>query len=112
MIQKNDHKILGCLLFSGSAKSIAARDKWMGWTTNQRLRNLVWVVNNSRFLIFPWVDVDIRNLASHALEKISRRIKNDWQKKWNFQQKIYMKPLVKYFRKVLCFEDLTGRGAI
>ena len=152
---KNDHKIFGCLLFSGAAKSMAARDKWIGWTTNQRLRNLAWIVNNSRFLIFPWVG--IRNLASHALGRVSRRIKNDWQKKWNFQpvlmetfvdpqlyhgtcyqasnweyigmttgqglarkgktyktnpKKIYMKPLVKDFRSILCSENLTGKGAI
>jgi len=80
---KNGDKILGCLLFSGAAKSMTVRDKWIGWTTNQRLRNLAWVVNNSRFLIFPWVH--IKNLASHALGKVTRKIQNDWQKKWGFQ---------------------------
>ena len=106
-------------------------------------------------MIFPWVD--IQNLASHALGKVARSIKDDWQEKWNFQpvlmetfvdpqlyhgtcyqasnwehigmttgqglarkgktyktspKKIYMKPLVKDFRRILCSENLTGKGAI
>ena len=150
---KNGDKILGCLLFSGAAKSMMARDKWIGWSMNQRLQNLAWVVNNSRFLIFPWVH--IKNLASHALGKVTRRIQHDWQKKWNFQpvlmetfvdpklyhgtcyqasnwedigmttgqglirkgktykttpKKIYMKPLVKDFRRILCSDNLIGEA--
>ncbi len=80
---KNDHKILGCLLFSGAAKSMKVRDDWIGWTEDQRLRNLAWVTNNTRFLIFPWVN--IKNLASHTLGKASRRIEDDWQERWGFQ---------------------------
>ena len=49
--------LLGCALISGAAKSIKVRDRWIGWTPAQRMRNLAWVVNNSRFLIFPWVKV-------------------------------------------------------
>lgn len=80
---KNGHEILGCLLFSGAAKSMRVRDKWIGWTTNQRLRNLAWIINNTRFLIFPWVN--IKNLASHTLGKVIRRLRDDWQEKWGFQ---------------------------
>ena len=80
---KNGHEILGCLLFSGAAKSMRARDKWIGWTPNQRLRNLAWIINNTRFLILPWVN--IKNLASHSLGKVIRRLRDDWQEKWGFQ---------------------------
>ena len=151
---KNGHKILGCLLFSGAAKSMTVRDKWIGWTTNQRLQNLAWVANNTRFLIFPWVS--IKNLASHVLGKVGRRIKDDWYKKWGFHpvlmetfvdpvlyhgtcyqasnweylgmttgqglvrkgktyktspKKIYMRPVVKDFRKILCSKNLIGNAA-
>ena len=96
--------------------------------------------------------MDIKNLASHALGKAARRIKPDWQEKWNFQsvlletfadpqfyhgqcyqasnweyigmttgqglvrkgkiykttpKKIYMYPLAKNFRRVLCSDNLT-----
>ena len=73
---------LGCLLFSGAAKAINARDRWIGWTQTQRTTHLPWLINNSRFLIFPWVEV--KNLASHVLGKAARRIARDWQEKWGY----------------------------
>jgi len=75
--------ILGCLLFSGAAKGLKTRDNWIGWSENERLTNLGFVVNNTRFLIFPWVKV--RNLASHVLGKVVRKIGNDWLDRWGFR---------------------------
>jgi len=74
---------LGCMLFSGAAKSIGIRDRWIGWSQAERLRNLGWVVNNTRFLIFPWVRV--RYLASHVLGQAARRIERDWQQRWRYR---------------------------
>lgn len=79
---QNEEYPLGCILFSGAAKSIGIRDQWIGWNPNQRLQNLAWVVNNTRFLIFPWVNV--KNLASHVLGRIGRRIGQDWVERWGF----------------------------
>lgn len=79
---KSQSEILGCALFSGAAKSIGERDRWIGWTENQRLRNLSWIINNTRFLIFPWIKV--KNLASHILGQFSRRISHDWYEKWGY----------------------------
>lgn len=77
-----DGEIIACILFSGAAKSMTVRDKWIGWSTNQRLRNLAWVTNNSRFTIMPWVKIPC--LASHILGQIGRRIVGDWQAKWGY----------------------------
>ncbi len=74
--------LLGCMLFSGAAKAISARDQWIGWTPSQRIARLPWIINNSRFLIFPWVAV--KNLASHILGKAARCIARDWQEKWGY----------------------------
>lgn len=67
---------LGCLQFSASAWSLADRDKWIGWEEEDRKKRLHLIVNNSRFLIFPWVK--IKNLASKALATASRQIQRDW----------------------------------
>lgn len=75
--------ILGCMLFSGAAKALTPRDQWIGWSTNERLRNLGFVVNNGRFLIFPWVKV--RYLASHVLGKIVRDLVQDWERSWGYR---------------------------
>lgn len=75
--------VLGCVLLAGAAKSIGARDRWIGWTDDQRLRNLAWVVNNTRFLILPWVRV--RHLASHVLGLVARHIGDDYCQRWGFR---------------------------
>ncbi len=79
---RSQSEILGCALFSGAAKSLGVRDDWIGWTENQRLRNLSWLINNSRFLIFPWVQV--KYLASHILGQVSRQIGKDWYERWGY----------------------------
>jgi hypothetical protein len=73
---------LGCVLLAGAARAIAARDRWIGWNERVRLRNLPWVINNSRFLIFP--HVQIPHLASHVLGQLARRVVADWQHQWGF----------------------------
>lgn len=74
---------LGCLLISGAAKALRGRDRWIGWTEMQRLQRLAWVVNLSRHLVFPWVEVE--NLSSHALALLARRIADDWQSRWGYR---------------------------
>lgn len=75
-------RYLGCVLLAGAAKAIAVRDRWIGWDERTRLRNLPWVVNNSRYLIFP--HVQIPHLASHVLGQLARRVAQDWQSQWGF----------------------------
>ena len=151
----SDRGLLGCMLFSGAAKSIGVRDRWIGWTSAQRMRNLAWVINNSRFLIFPWVKVS--NLASHVLGQIHKQIRRHFKQRWGFcpilletfidpqhyrascykaanwrylgmttglglvrkgksyrtsAKKIFVKPLVKEYRQLLCCEDLVGRALL
>jgi hypothetical protein len=74
---------LGCILLNGAAKVLTARDRWIGWSDRQRLANLPWVVNNSRYLIFPWVEV--ANLASHVLAQLARRVGDDWEVRWGYR---------------------------
>jgi hypothetical protein len=42
---------LGCLQFSSPAWAMAERDRWIGWSQEQKSRNLQKLINNSRFLI-------------------------------------------------------------
>jgi hypothetical protein len=75
--------ILACILLAGAAKSISVRDNWIGWNSNQRLCNLPWVINNSRFVIMPWVKIP--HLASHILGQMRRRISADWFICWGYR---------------------------
>ncbi len=73
---------LGCLLFAASAWALQARDQWVGWTETDRSLRLNFIVNNTRFLLFPWVRV--KNLASKALSLAARRIRSDWQGRYGY----------------------------
>ena len=79
---RSGSRCLGCVLLSGAARAIAVRDRWIGWDERTRLRNLPWVVNNSRYLIFP--HIQIPHLASHVLGQLARRVAADWQHQWGF----------------------------
>ena len=68
---------LGGLSFSSAAWRLAARDKWIGWSEATRAARLSWIVQNSRFLILP--SVDVPHLASHVLGLAARQLAHDWQ---------------------------------
>ena len=74
---------LACVLWSSPAWRMAARDTWIGWSDDQRARNLQWIVNNSRFLILPWVRV--KGLASKILGHCARQLPQDWEQLYGYR---------------------------
>lgn len=68
--------VVGAFQVSSAAWRLAARDRWIGWDDATRAQRLQLVVNNSRFLVLPWVRV--ADLASHALSRLVRRVADDW----------------------------------
>jgi hypothetical protein len=76
-------RVLACLLWTSAAWKMAARDGWIGWTDTQRRRNLLFIVNNSRFLILPWIR--IRGLASTILSRCARQLPGDWEQRYGYR---------------------------
>lgn len=62
--------------WAGAAYKSRHREAWIGWSSEQRIKRLKYIVNNSRFLILP--GVDIKNLASKTLALNLHRISQDW----------------------------------
>ncbi len=79
-VSKPQRVVVGCLQFSSPAWRMSVRDRWIGWDDATRHRNLQRVVNNSRFLILPWVQ--IRNLASTVLSRATQRLAADWRDRY------------------------------
>ena len=75
--------VVGCLQFSSPAWRMAARDRWIGWDDRTRARNLQHVVNNSRFLLLPWVAV--KNLASAVLARGIEQLVADWPRHYHLE---------------------------
>ncbi len=48
-------QVVACVQFSSAAWRMAPRDAWIGWDDATRVRHLPQVVNNSRFLVLPWI---------------------------------------------------------
>jgi len=77
---------LAAVVFGAAAWHCAPRDRWIGWSSAQRARQLGAVVNNTRFLLLPWVQV--RGLASSILGLAARQIRHDWPRK--YQQPVWL----------------------
>ena len=75
-VQRPRPQVVACVQFSSPAWRMAARDHWIGWEEATRRSNLQKIVNQSRFLILPWIE--IRNLASHVLSQLTGRVSEDW----------------------------------
>lgn len=74
---------VGCLLFGSAAWKARPRDLYIGWDPLVRQRNLHLLVNNTRFLIPPWVRVP--HLASHLLARAAARLPGDWMERYGYR---------------------------
>jgi hypothetical protein len=81
--KKLNNRLLGCLMFTPAVWHLSDRDTWIGWDKKDREKRLNLIVNNNRFLIFPWVKVE--NLAGKALSIAVKQIRNDWQQEYLYR---------------------------
>jgi SRSO17 transposase len=72
---------VAALSWSAAALKIGVRDRFIGWSEEQRKCFLDRIANNSRFLIFPWVLVP--HLASHVISLNIRRLARDWEQRFH-----------------------------
>ncbi len=70
-------RVVACLGWCSAPRHIGCRDRYLGWTPEQRVNHLNRIIINTRFLILPWVKVP--HLASYLLGLMARRIRRDWQ---------------------------------
>jgi hypothetical protein len=72
-----DKRPIACFAWSSAPRHIGCRDRFIGWTQQDRGRHLHFMAYNSRFLLVPWVRV--RHLASHLLGRMVRVLSRDWE---------------------------------
>lgn len=71
---------VAALSWSAPAKRINARDRFIGWTDDLRQKLLFRIAANSRFVVFPWIQIPY--IGSHVLGMNLRRLKKDWFEKF------------------------------
>ncbi len=77
------HGWLGAVGFAASAHRLECRDRWIGWSDAGRRACLHRVVCLSRFLVRP--GVECRNLASHVLGGVVRRVGDDFEARYGYR---------------------------
>src|SRR5437870_7197955 len=81
-VKSRNGQILACLLWTSPAWKMSARDRWIGWSPQQRACNLQYIVNNARFLILPCVQV--KRLASTNMARSARQLPHDWRQRYGY----------------------------
>jgi hypothetical protein len=71
---------LAVMVFGAAAWKVAVRERFIGWSVEQRQQRLGALANQQRFLILPWVRVT--HLASHLLARATQRLSADWQARY------------------------------
>ncbi len=74
---------IALLGFGAAAWQTAPRDRYIGWSHDQRKRHLPLIVNNARFLILPWVQSN--NLASMILAAAAKVLPDHWQAVYGYR---------------------------
>jgi hypothetical protein len=69
---------VAAMAWSSAPRHLGPRDRFIGWSAQQRRRNIRFIAYNSRFLILPWVRVP--HLASHILGQMAKMLPCDWEK--------------------------------
>jgi hypothetical protein len=69
---------IACVAWSSAPRHLGSRDRFIGWSTEARRRNIRFIAYNTRFLILPWVRVP--HLASHVLGKMTSVLSGDWER--------------------------------
>jgi hypothetical protein len=80
LAQDRQGRDLAVMVFGAAAWKVADRDRFIGWSVEQRAEQLGGIANQQRFLILPWVRVP--QLASHLLVLAARRLARDWLQRY------------------------------
>ena len=69
---------IACVAWSSAARHLGPRDRFIGWSAEERRRNIGFIAYQSRYLILPWVRVP--HLASHILGRMAQMLPRDWER--------------------------------
>jgi len=88
-------QLVACISFGACAWKLKDREKFIGWSEEQRQKNLQLVVNNARFLVLPWIES--KGLASKILSLAARQLPIDWLNRYGFRP-VLLETFVEYER--------------
>jgi hypothetical protein len=72
--------LIGCIGFSSCVLAVGDRDRWIGWTKEQRQTLSNSMANNYRFCLKP--ETGIKNLGSRVLKIARNKLAIRWKEKY------------------------------
>ena len=69
---------IACLAWSSAPRHLGSRDRFIGWTAQERRAGIHFLSYNTRSLLLPWTSLP--GLASHVLSQAARVVSEDWQR--------------------------------
>lgn len=93
--RSSDGEAIGAIGISSCVLAIGARDNWIGWDKDTRLKNSNKVANNYRFCLVP--DNGIKNVGTMALKILREEGAKRWQEKYGDQLvmlETFVQPLI------------------
>ena len=95
-------QLVACISFGACAWKLKDRERFIGWSEEQRQRNLQLVINNARFLVLPWIES--KGLASKILALAARELPRHWKHRYGFEP-VLLETFVEYERhKGTCYK--------
>lgn len=79
-----DGRPVALLVWGPACYALKDRDRWISWSTNQRLERLKLIVQNRRFLLLT-AKGQSPNLASQALGAALRVLPEQWQQRFGYR---------------------------
>lgn len=76
----NGLELVGCIGFSSCVLAVGDRDRWIGWTKEERQTLSNSMANNYRFCLKP--DNGIKNLGSRVLKIARNKLIKRWKEKY------------------------------
>jgi hypothetical protein len=89
--------------FGYAALKNTALDNHIGWQEQEKKKRLKYVLNNTRFLVLPWMKTRYNNLASRALSLTVKRLSSDWEYHHGHHI-LYLETFVDETRKGTCYK--------
>jgi hypothetical protein len=95
-------QLVACISFCACAWKLKDRERFIGWSEQERQKNLQLVINNARFLVLPWIQS--KGLASKILALAARQLPKDWKHRYGFEP-VLLETFVEYERhKGTCYK--------
>jgi len=91
----SDSEPIGAIGISSCVLAIGARDNWIGWNKDTRLKNSNQVANNYRFCLVP--DNGIQNVGTMALKLLREVGAKRWEEKYGdklIMMETFVQPLI------------------